>query len=454
MKTDDCRRVSRRSFLTSALAAGGSPFLLPSKVWGADTKPSDRITMGFIGTGKQGGYLLSGFMGQAGVVQVLAVCDVDTTRREHARQRVDQFYLEKGREEKCAAYNDFRELLARKDIDAVCIATPDHWHALITTAAAKAGKDIYCEKPLVHSVEEAVSDIETVRRHQRILQCGSMQRSMKEFRVACELVRNGVIGKIERVECQFGEPGKPCDLPEEPAEPGLDWNLWLGPAPMRPYNSILAPRGLHDHFPLWRLYREYGGGYVTDWGAHHLDIAHWALGMDSSGPIEVIPPENAGSARDGGVLMYEGGIAVKHTGGGFGVHFFGSDGEVKVNRGKFELIVKGESKARFVRREDGTSLDGAVATAEKEFLSDAKVRLYNTPKGNHLVDFLNCMKTRQLPCTPVEIGARSATACNLLNLGYYHGRRFKWNPASFKFADGTGDAAWLKPGYRGDWSLA
>jgi predicted dehydrogenase len=384
----------------------------------------------------------------------VAVCDVDTTRREHAKNRVEKFYKERGRTETCAAYNDFRELIARKDIDAVCIATPDHWHALITVEAARSGKDVYCEKPLVHSVEEAVAVIGATRSNQRILQCGSMQRSMKEFRVACELVRNGVIGKINRVECQFGQPGRPCDLPEEAAEPGLDWNLWLGPAAMRPYNSTLSPRGVHDHFPHWRLYREFGGGYVTDWGAHHLDIAQWGLGADESGPVEVVPPENAGSARDGGILMYEGGIQVKHVASGFGAHFFGADGEVKVNRGRFELVIGGESKAKFTRREDGTSLDGAVAKAEKEFLSDAKVRLYRTPKGNHILDFLECVKSRKQPCTHVEIGARSATACNILNLGYYHGRKFQWNAKEFTFAGGSGDPAWLRDAYRGDWRLA
>ncbi|MGI8601847.1 MAG: Gfo/Idh/MocA family oxidoreductase [Verrucomicrobiales bacterium] len=447
------RLTSRRSFLKVALGGSTGPFIFPSRLRAAETKANDKIGLGFIGTGKQSGSLISGFLNHDDT-HVVAVCDVDQTRRTHAQKKVREFYRSQGGADECAAYNDFRELLARKDIDAVCIATPDHWHALITVAAAKAGKDIYCEKPLVHSVEEAVAVIGGVRKNSRVLQCGSMQRSMQEFRVACELVRNGVIGKIERVDCQFGQPGIPCDLPEEPVEPGLDWDRWLGPAPLRAYHSTLSPRGVHDHFPHWRLYREYGGGYVTDWGAHHLDIAQWGLGMDESGPVEIIPPPEAQKARSGGQLVYANGVTVTHRGDGFGVHFFGTDGEVKVNRGKFELVVKSESKARFVRREDGTSLDGAVAKAEKEFLADAKVRLYKSPKGNHLTDFLHCVKSRQQPCTHAEIGARSATVCNLLNLGYYHGQKFKWNPASFAFADGTGDPKWLRDDYRGDWSLA
>ncbi len=445
------RSATRRSFLSTALAAGAAPLVLPSGLWAADTPANERIRMGFIGMGKQSGHLLGGFMGQDDLVEVVGVCDVDTTRRTAAKARADKFAKEKGKTAEVPAHNDFRELLARKDVDAVCIATPDHWHAIITTAALAAGKDVYCEKPLVHTVEEAVAVIGGVAKHGRILQCGSMQRSSKEFRVACELVRNGVIGKVSRVECQFGQPGKPCDLPEEAAEPGLDWDLWLGPAPKRPYNSTLAPRGVHDHFPLWRLYLEYGGGYVTDWGAHHLDIAQWGLGMDESGPVEVIAPEKQG-ATEGCTLVYADGVKVIHKNGGFGVHFFGEDGEVKVNRGKFELIVKGEKKAGFVSREDGTSLDGAVAKAEKEYLADAKVKLYATKKGNHLTDFLSSVKSRQKPCTHEVIGSRSATVCNLMNLAYHHHASFGWDPQKFTFTKG-GDAAWLRHAPRGDWKL-
>jgi predicted dehydrogenase len=200
--------------------------------------------MGFIGMGKQSRGLLGGFLGQD--TRVLAVCDVDTTRREDAKQRVDEYYAQKGASVAgCAAYNDFREIIGRKDIDAVCIATPDHWHAYITLAALRAGKDVYCEKPLTYNIHEAIEVMRTVPRCRRVLQTGSMQRSMKEFRIACELVRNGAIGRLQRIECQFGDPAAPCDLPEEPMEPGLDWDLWLGPAPKRPYNSVLSPRGIH-----------------------------------------------------------------------------------------------------------------------------------------------------------------------------------------------------------------
>jgi hypothetical protein len=253
-------RFSRRSFLKSTLAAGAAPLLLPARVWAAETKPNDRLTLGFIGIGKQARGLMSGFLGKS-ETQAVAVCDVDTNRRTDGKKQVDDFYAKQaGSNDKgCATYNDFRELLARKDIDAVVIATPDHWHALIAIAATQAGKDIYCEKPLTETIHEARALVAAVRQNGRVFQTGSMQRSSREFRVACELVRNGVIGKVARVEAGFGGPGKPCDLPEQPAEDGLDWDMWQGPAPARGYNEILSPRGVHQHFPAWRAYREYGG---------------------------------------------------------------------------------------------------------------------------------------------------------------------------------------------------
>jgi predicted dehydrogenase len=442
--------TSRRSFLRSAALVSGAPLILPSRVWAADSAPSKKITMGFVGTGIQGRGLLGGFLGSQDKTQVLAVCDVDTNRRNAAKKKVDEFYQGKGQTSDIAAYNDWKELIARKDIDAVCVATPDHWHALVTTAALAAGKDVYCEKPLTHTVEEGVAVINGVKKHGRVLQNGSMQRSSKEFRVACELVRNGVIGKISHVECQFAQPSKPCDLPEESMEPGLDWDRWLGPAPMRPYNSILAPRGVHNHFPNWRLYSEYAAGFVGDWGAHHLDIAQWGLGMDESGPVEIIAAEKP-RATEGAVLKYANGITVKHVNHGFGVHFFGEDGQVKVNRGKFELILK---DGPFIKEGEKVSTDGAVSRAEKQFLADAKVKLYATPRGDHLRDFLTCVESRQKPCTHEGIGGRTSIICCLMDASYTHRASMKWDPEKFAFTGGTGNPAWLTRDYRGDTKLA
>ncbi len=448
------RSTARRQFLKSSLAATAAPFLLPAGLHAQGTAANSKIRMAFIGTGKQNGGLMRGFLGMTDEVQVMAVCDVDTTRREHAQKTAQAFYTSKGRSETVDAYNDFREIMARKDIDAVCIATPDHWHAIITLAALNSGKDVYCEKPLVHSVEEAVAVMDAVKRHGRILQTGSMQRSMKEFRAAAEVVRNGFIGEVKSVETQFGVPGKLCDLPEEPAEPGLDWDRWLGPAPLRPYSSVLSPRGVHDNFPDWRHYLEYGGGYVTDWGAHHLDIAHWALGMDESGPVEVRIPGNAKGLKDGGQLIYANGVTVTHLNKGYGVDITGSEGSVKVNRGRIEVTVKGQVLANFDRGTSGTSLDREVAKLDSTLLKDPKVQLYRTKNGNHLADFITSIRSRQKPCTHEIIGARSATVCNLLNVGYHHGVSFGWDPAAMTFKGPGTDPAWLKYQYRGDWKLS
>jgi predicted dehydrogenase len=439
------QRFTRRAFLKStAAAAGAAPFILPSRVWSAEVKPNDRVTLGFIGMGTQNRGLMGGFLGRK-ETQTVAVCDVDTNRREDARKRVDEHYARQtdgGFYRGCAAYGDFRALLVRKDIDAVVIATPDHWHALISIAAARAGKDIYCEKPLCQSIREARAMVNAVRKSKRVFQTGSMQRSSKEFRVGCELVRNGVIGNVQRVEVAIGVPGVPCDLPTEADEPGLDWDMWLGPAPARGYNSKLSPRGVHKHFPGWRDYREYGGGMVTDWGAHHFDIAQWGLGMDESGPVEILPADDP-KATQGVRLRYANGVEAVHVNNGFGVVFHGSAGVVKVNRGKFEFWLGDQQKAKTPEDCD------AVA---KEYLADAKVKLYESK--SHGSDWLNSIQTRQPPICDVEVGARSVSVCHLVNLAYYHGQKMKWNPRSEKFTGGTGNKAWLDVPHREPWTIS
>jgi predicted dehydrogenase len=331
-------RFTRRQFLKTTNAfAVAAPNLLPSSVWGADKGPNDRITLGFIGMGTQNRGLLNGFINNK-ETQVVAVCDVDTTRRENAKKTVENHYAkqtDKGTFKGCDTFKDFRELIARKDIDAVVVATPDHWHALNVIAAANAGKDVYCEKPLSLTIAEARAMVNAVRKNNRICQTGSMQRSSGEFRKACELVRNGRIGKVKQVIVGVGGPSKWCDLPEETMEPGLDWNFWLGPAPVRPYNSVLSPRGVHTHFPNWRSYREYSGGAMTDWGAHHFDIAQWGLGMDDSGPVEIIPPEDP-KAKTGVRYLYANGVEMIHDASRGGALFIGENGKVFVDRGKFE----------------------------------------------------------------------------------------------------------------------
>ena len=426
---------SRREFLkTVAVPMVAAPFILPGDVWA--NPPSGQVTMGFVGLGKQARGLMGGFLHRA---KVVAVCEVDETRRKSAQKKVNDHYSRQKNSgfAGCKAYVDYRELMEQKDINAVCIATPDHWHAAPTLLALKTGKDVYCEKPLTHTLQEAIDVIKTCEEHKRVLQTGSMQRSMIEFRVAAEIVRNGCIGKIQKVECSFGGPPKPCDLKEEKMEPGLDWNMWLGPAPMRPYNSTLSPRGNHGHFPRWRNYREYGTGGVGDWGAHHLDIAQWGLGMDESGPVEV---KFTGKQA---TLVYDNGIPVIHKGGN-NVLFVGSDGEVMVNRGKIKVVVKGKTIAEKMSRKTSTAAE--CKKAETALLKDAKIKLYNS--RNHQDDFIKCIASRKPPITSAQVGGRTVICCHLMNQLYFHKKPMKWDPQKFCFTEGTGDPKWLTKEYR------
>jgi predicted dehydrogenase len=362
---------------------------------------------------------LDHFLGQ-GDVQVLAVCEVDTTRREHAKKKTEERY---GSNDKgCGAYVDYHELLARSDIDAVVIATPDHWHAILIIEACKAHKDIYCEKPLTLTIREAQLAIEAVRKHDVVFQTGSQQRSEHHFRIACELVRSGRIGKLKTVYANVGGPSVWCDLPEENMEPGLDWDRWLGPAPKRPYNSTLAPRGVHGHFPNWRNYREYSGGMMTDWGAHHFDIAQWGIGADGSGPVEIIPPENPKAGR-GVRWVYENGVELIHGGKqgvDYGVCFVGTDGEIYCDRGR-----------------SGSSPESII----KAPLGDGDVHLYKSP--GHQRDWLNCVRSRKRPICDVEIGAGSVTVCHLGNLAYWNRRKLRWDPKKWQFVNDAEANAWI-----------
>jgi predicted dehydrogenase len=393
----------------SAALAVAAPTIISASALGNDkvAAPSERLTVGFIGMGKQQRSHTGSLSGKADV-QVMAVCDVDTTRREDAKAGLEKKYAKLERKGEIAAYVDFRELLARKDIDAVVIATPDHWHTIPIVEACKAGKDIYCEKPLTLTIHEAKYVIDCVRKYDRVVQTGSQQRSSKEFRTAVEYVRSGRIGKVKQVLVDVGGPSIFCDLPEEPMEPGLEWDRWLGQAPKRPYNSILSPRGIHDIFPNWRRYREYAGGGMTDWGAHHFDIAQWGLDMDHSGPVEIIPPEDP-KAQKGIKYVYANGVEVIHGGGG-GVTFIGTEGQIFVNRGK---------------------LTSTPDTILKEPLTEKDVKVYES--NDHHADWLKCIKTRQRPICDVEVGARSATVCHLGNLVYWNRRTLKWDPQKWEF---------------------
>jgi len=424
--------ISRRRFVKLAATAAAAPMVVPRTVLGDgdQTAPGDRITVGFIGTGKMANdYHLSTLL-KADDVQALTVCEVDTTRREHARKRVDDAYAKAGRAGRCDACNDFRDVIARKDVDAVVIATPDHWHAIPIIEACKAGKDVYCEKPLTLTIHEAKTVIDAVRKHRRVFQTGSQQRSgvFGKFPQACELIRSGRIGKVKTVRVGVGGPSVWCDLGEEPMEPGLDWDLWLGQAPMRPYHSILSPRGVHNHFPQWRRYREYSGGSMTDMGAHHFDIAQWALDMDESGPVEIIPPEDP-KATSGVTFRYANGIEMIH-GGPQGCTFEGSEGTLHIGRG----VLESEPKEII-----------------EEPLGEDDVHLFRSP-GHHR-NWLDCIRSRQRPVADVEVGARSVTVCHLGNLAYWHRRRLQWDPKNWQFVGDDEANEWLDYPRRDPWQL-
>ena len=405
--------LTRRTFLKQS-AIASSFFIVPRHVLGRGfLAPSDRITMGFIGLGKQAVGLQRQFLG-TDQMQLVAACDVDAPKMTKFIENANAFYAKKADQatyKSCEAIPDFRQLLARKDIDAVVVATPDHWHAPIVVRAAEAGKDIYCEKPLSLTITEGRAMVEATRKHGRVFQTGNMQRSWKEFRQAVELVRNGYIGDIKTVKVNVGGPPKDFDLAAETLPPGLDWNFWLGPNPIeRPYNNILVPAIDAKSWGQWRSYKDFGGGGMTDWGAHMFDIAQWGLDMDGSGPVEIVPPTD-GSGK-GLQYKYANGVVMLHepVEGSQFCHFIGTEGEVKVSRGK--LTTTPEPLA-----------SKAIGGSDK--------RVYFSE--NHYLDFLSAIRSRKAPICDVEIGHRTATVCTLGNIAYELKRPLRWDPEKERF---------------------
>jgi predicted dehydrogenase len=399
--------LTRRRFVQSAVA-GSAALTLPA--WAADPPPaSERLTLGFIGVGTMGRGHLGAFLGHPGV-QVVAVCDVVAARRDDAQKRVDEHYSKQQKKDVkvCAAVTDFRDLLARKDIDAVVIATPDHWHAIPCVLAAQAGKHIYCEKPLTHNLAEGRALVNAVQKAGVTFQTGSQQRNEfgGKFRYAVDLIKAGRLGKLKTVRIGVGGPNRPCDLPEQPVPEGTDWNLWLGPAPQRPFHAELCPLGIHKHFPAWRQYREYAGGGLADMGAHHFDIAQWALGMDDSGPVQIVPPSDP-KAQTGLKFVYANGVEMFH-GGPTDCLFEGEAGTIAVSRGKFEI------------------------KPEKLVLPDDSIKMINR---DHRREWIECIRTKKQPTCTAEIGHRSASICHLGNIGYIVRKPLKWDPVKEQFDD-------------------
>lgn len=422
-----CRygRMSRRSFVRKSLVAAGSciavPTIVPSVVFGADA-PSNRIVMAAIGVGGQGTGNMKGFQAKS-ESQVVAVCDVDAAHRKQAMEIL-------GIDAK-NTYNDFREVLARKDIDAVSVGTPDHWHAPITIAAIKSGKDVYCEKPLTLTIEDGRKISDAAKRYGRIVQTGSQQRSGSEFRLACELVRNGYIGELKTI--RVGIPGNNRSCPEwqpEPVPDGFDYNLWLGPAPMAPYTTMRC------HY-TFRFILDYSGGQMTNWGAHYLDIAQWGNNADDTGPVNI---DGKGEFPTKGLFntattvdikyTYANGVLLHLTTGSGHTRFEGTEGWVDVTRGKIQS--EPESLVRVRIKPD-------------------EVHLYNS--RDHKLDFLECIKSRKNSVANAEVGHRSASVCHLGNISMLLGRALQWDPAKEQFINDEAANAMTSRPMRAPWHL-
>ncbi len=446
------KRPSRRSFLKAASWAAGAPWIVPSSVLGA-TAPSNRINVGCIGIGNQGFGILKRFL-KNDDVQVVAVCDVNTAShgyksdsqflgREPGLAEVEKYYASKtdqGTYKGCGAYNDFRELLSRSDVDAVAIVAPDHWHAVMTVRAAEAGKDIYCEKPLSLTIGQGRVMVEAARKHNCILQTGSMERSNPLTRHICQVVREGAIGDVQRVKTTIGYPNKDDPGPgwsPMPVPEGFDYDFWLGPAPEAPYHK---DRCLYR----FRFIQDYAGGQMTNFGAHANDLAQWGLGMDQSGPVEAEYVSAEWQAKGG---LFDTPIALE-------IRYRYANG--------VELTCKSSKKKMVGVRFEGTTgwieanAYGWQATSEPASLITGKF-----PAGTlsfdattaHVRNFLDCVKSRAEPVATGEIGHRSATVCHLGNIAVNLGRTVKWDPATETFPGDKEANQMLTRPMRAPWHL-
>lgn len=403
------RAYSRRTFLQGAMAAAVGPQIVPARVLGlgAATAPSDKIVMASIGVGGQGTGNLRRFL-YDDLCHVVAVCDVDKAHREHAAARVNEKYDNSD----CAQYNDFREIVAREDIDAVCVSTPDFWHALITAALAKSGKDIYCEKPLANTVAGGRHVVDAVRRYGRVCQTGSHERSRSSVRYACELVRNGRIGALKciRVNMPKDSYGPPGLHPAMPVPEGFDYNMWLGPCPYEPYTKARC------HF-YFRYILDYSGGEMTDRGAHIIDLGQLGHGSDDTGPIEI---KGQGTFPRDGLFNTATGYQFECTYAD-GVKLYGSS---DAPRG---LRFEGTEGWIFIHIHGG-ALEADPPSLLESVIEPDEVHLGRSP--NHHSDFLDAVRTRRRPLADCEIGHRTGTICHLVNIAMMTGRTLKWDPVA------------------------
>lgn len=431
MKENEKKGISRRKFLGLSALGLASFTILPSwSINGVRIAPSDRVVLGFIGLGQQGLSDFTSFSNCPGV-QVAAGCDVDSMKRERFVRRITAWQKQQGVAPRCDSYEFYEEMLERKDIDAIEVATPDHWHALATIHACQAGKDVYCQKPLAYTIAEGLAMVKAVRDNKRVLQVGSQQRSSEEFQKAIELVRNGAIGHVEKIYARVGAPPKPLDLPEMPVPGNLNFNQWMGPLndPKVHYHPDLCPPISLDPeqneqlWGAWRWYQETGNGFTADWGAHMFDIAQAAIGMDGSGPVEFTPAGYNGQKYTS--MKYANGIVMteqpyrEDNENAQGIQFIGDKGWLKVARGYIECS------------------DPSLLKAKKKEVGKGEYEV----SSPHMQNFIDCVRSRENPIAPVEVGCSTNTLCCLANISRELNRPVKWNPATLSFVDDKEAAA-------------
>jgi len=432
---DQKQRITRRGFFKKTAVAASSALALPTIIpqsalgKGGTVAPSNRVVMGAIGVGSMGQYDLRAFL-EKPEVQVVAVCDVDRVHREQAKTLVDEKYRNKN----CQGYLDFRELIGRGDLDAAQTTLPDHWHAIPAITAARAGLDIHGQKPFARSTKEGRAICDAVDRYDCVWQTGSQQRSDYKFYHAARLVRNGRIGKIQKIEVGLNggkryRPAKALPVPEH-----LDWDFWLGPAPWRPYGDF-GRGSCHGH---WRWISDYSAGQLTDNGAHHIDIAHWGMGWDTTGPVEI---EGKGTLPGDGLYntLHSFTFTCKYRSGHVmtvgshlaqGIKWYGEKGWIFVNRGR---------------------LAAEPVEVLKEEIGPGEIHLHRS--RDHKQDFLDSIKTRQQPVAPAEVGHRSISVALLGEIAILTGRKIRWNPDTEEIINDPGASALLGRSYREPWTL-
>jgi myo-inositol 2-dehydrogenase/D-chiro-inositol 1-dehydrogenase len=440
---------SRRKFLTTSLAGGiAFPLIVPSRVFG-QSAPSNLIQVAQIGCGRIArGSEMTGMFHNSDLARYVAVCDLDSTRVADAKTRIEGEYAKQfgsGKYASLKTYEDYREMLQDKSIDAVCISTPDHWHAQPAIEAALAGKDIYLQKPASLTVKEGRQMANTVKHTGRVFQQGSQQRSAANFRLACELVRNGRIGKVREV--YIGLPTDPSggSTKEMPVPQNLNYDMWLGSTPMvfytedrvHPQTDKVATR---YERPGWLRCEQFGAGMITGWGAHHVDTAHWAMGTELTGPVEVeamalFPKEGLWDVHGpyhvrakyaNGAVMY---ISDKYPNG---IKFLGDDGWIWVTRGNFSAMDRQALVASHNTASGGDPWSQAIDASDRRWIrdgiKDTEMHLHASPNNDHHRDWLASIKSRQDPVAPAEVGHRSNTVCLISQIAMHTDHPLTWNP--------------------------